>query len=209
VPTDSRRSEVLTWRRIAFGTAALASLALSVWLLFLQVENYYTSDGSFGLQYRTNALFHRGYHHFWVFDLSVPYWLGVLLAAAPPIWWLADKQYRETRTRREGRASLWHNVMTKRSCAYVLTASALAAAAALTGFGHDQLFRPISDEQTVLASTTFFGPPAIFFACAALIGLRPDPAERRRSRGQCVACAYNLTGNVSGTCPECGTVAQD
>jgi hypothetical protein len=28
---------------------------------------------------------------------------------------------------------------------------------------------------------------------------------RRRRRGLCVNCAYNLTGNVSGICPECGT----
>ena len=32
--------------------------------------------------------------------------------------------------------------------------------------------------------------------------------ERRRRRrprpGRCQACAYNLTGNVSGVCPECG-----
>ncbi len=27
---------------------------------------------------------------------------------------------------------------------------------------------------------------------------------RRRRRGLCVACGYNLTGNVSGVCPECG-----
>jgi hypothetical protein len=27
----------------------------------------------------------------------------------------------------------------------------------------------------------------------------------RRSRGLCPICAYDLTGNVSGTCPECGT----
>ncbi len=26
-----------------------------------------------------------------------------------------------------------------------------------------------------------------------------------RSTGQCVSCGYDLTGNVSGTCPECGT----
>jgi hypothetical protein len=27
---------------------------------------------------------------------------------------------------------------------------------------------------------------------------------RRRRRGLCVKCGYNLTGNVSGVCPECG-----
>jgi hypothetical protein len=26
----------------------------------------------------------------------------------------------------------------------------------------------------------------------------------RRDRGLCPACGYDLTGNVSGTCPECG-----
>jgi predicted RNA-binding Zn-ribbon protein involved in translation (DUF1610 family) len=28
---------------------------------------------------------------------------------------------------------------------------------------------------------------------------------RRRRRGECLDCGYNLTGNVSGVCPECGT----
>jgi len=28
--------------------------------------------------------------------------------------------------------------------------------------------------------------------------------EIRRKRGQCVQCGYNLTGNISGVCPECG-----
>jgi hypothetical protein len=27
---------------------------------------------------------------------------------------------------------------------------------------------------------------------------------RRRSPGHCQQCGYNLTGNVSGRCPECG-----
>ena len=27
----------------------------------------------------------------------------------------------------------------------------------------------------------------------------------RRSRGLCGRCGYDLTGNVSGVCPECGT----
>ncbi len=29
--------------------------------------------------------------------------------------------------------------------------------------------------------------------------------ELRRARDVCLKCAYNLTGNVSGVCPECGT----
>ena len=27
---------------------------------------------------------------------------------------------------------------------------------------------------------------------------------RRRRKGRCLTCGYNLTGNVSGVCPECG-----
>ena len=29
--------------------------------------------------------------------------------------------------------------------------------------------------------------------------------DRRFPRGRCSTCGYNLTGNVSGVCPECGT----
>ncbi len=29
--------------------------------------------------------------------------------------------------------------------------------------------------------------------------------ERMRAAGRCGTCGYSLTGNVSGTCPECGT----
>jgi hypothetical protein len=34
---------------------------------------------------------------------------------------------------------------------------------------------------------------------------KPARGRRRRQRGLCVKCAYDLTGNVSGKCPECGT----
>jgi hypothetical protein len=29
--------------------------------------------------------------------------------------------------------------------------------------------------------------------------------QDRLRRGLCVKCGYDLTGNLSGTCPECGT----
>ncbi len=32
-----------------------------------------------------------------------------------------------------------------------------------------------------------------------------DPPRRRPRPGCCKACGYDLTGNVSGRCPECGT----
>ncbi len=31
---------------------------------------------------------------------------------------------------------------------------------------------------------------------------------RRRKRGECLNCGYNLTGNVTGVCSECGTAVR-
>ena len=33
----------------------------------------------------------------------------------------------------------------------------------------------------------------------------PRREERLRAAGRCTYCGYDLTGNVSGVCPECGT----
>ena len=44
--------------------------------------------------------------------------------------------------------------------------------------------------------------PLIAFAIpTAIIWYR----DRRRPKGGCHTCDYDLTGNVSGVCPECGT----
>ncbi len=49
-------------------------------------------------------------------------------------------------------------------------------------------------------------PFVIFSAYPAIAFVRgPLRRRRRRKRGECVACGYDLTGNVSGVCPECGT----
>jgi hypothetical protein len=37
-----------------------------------------------------------------------------------------------------------------------------------------------------------------------LMGVVPDELERILNPGLCNGCGYNLTGNVSGYCPECG-----
>ena len=57
-------------------------------------------------------------------------------------------------------------------------------------------------EWVIIGSLTGLGmivlPPVVGMPAA----LR---ARSRRRRGLCINCAYDLTGNVSGVCPECGT----
>jgi rubrerythrin len=38
-----------------------------------------------------------------------------------------------------------------------------------------------------------------------VVGIRNEIIrERRAAKGACRVCGYDLTGNVSGICPECG-----
>jgi hypothetical protein len=50
----------------------------------------------------------------------------------------------------------------------------------------------------------------VLFAAYPLRAFTRGPLRRhrRRKRGLCICCGYNLTGNVSGICPECGTSTQ-
>jgi len=45
---------------------------------------------------------------------------------------------------------------------------------------------------------------AIGFPLALRRDLRDLRARLRAARGRCTKCGYDLTGNVSGRCPECG-----
>ena len=50
------------------------------------------------------------------------------------------------------------------------------------------------------------------FSCAvlgALVVLHLSELFRRQQPGHCVRCAYDLTGNTSGVCPECGLIARE
>jgi hypothetical protein len=54
-----------------------------------------------------------------------------------------------------------------------------------------------------------FGYPAgalMLLPSAWLVMWRRRRERRLRGAGFCFSCGYNLTGNVSGVCPECGTV---
>ena len=45
------------------------------------------------------------------------------------------------------------------------------------------------------------------YPCATFLR-GPWRRHRRGARGQCVHCGYDLTGNLSGVCPECGGSAE-
>lgn len=44
------------------------------------------------------------------------------------------------------------------------------------------------------------------FVAASVAGLLLVGVQRKHKPGRCSSCGYNLTGNVSGRCPECGAV---
>ena len=78
------------------------------------------------------------------------------------------------------------------------------------------LFQPVFSPQFSRAGSShwylelpLYLPFLVFATSLAALCVYPRlPFTRRRWRrkhGLCVSCGYNLTGNVSGACPECGT----
>lgn len=57
-----------------------------------------------------------------------------------------------------------------------------------------------------------FWAPTVVFGAYPAVALVRNPARRRHrrmQRNQCLTCGYDLTGNVSGVCPECGARTRD
>ena len=53
-----------------------------------------------------------------------------------------------------------------------------------------------------------FVPLWIPFALVLALTIHLWERDRPKPRGHCVHCGYNLTGNVSGVCPECGNAVE-
>jgi hypothetical protein len=83
--------------RHLFNLAAAASLVVCCVLAFIRWDNSQTRDGSFGLKYRTNPYFHRGYHSFWIADFEVSYAAGIGATSALPLAWVVARLVRRPR----------------------------------------------------------------------------------------------------------------
>ena len=75
------------------------------------------------------------------------------------------------------------------------------------GFGFSTL--PMGDtgvEHRYIGVGLPFWIPTVLTAVYPTVHFVRGPLRRwrRRKAGQCVGCGYDLTGNVSGVCPECG-----
>ncbi len=76
--------------------------------------------------------------------------------------------------------------------------------------GQFPTLRPI--QLWTVSPSTFGGPTTITLPLSLpfIFMLLPTaamwlwPHRHRRTAGQCLGCGYNLTGNTSGVCPECG-----
>lgn len=53
--------------------------------------------------------------------------------------------------------------------------------------------------------TSYFLPIHFLVGCLLLVAVPLFVVSRNFPSGHCRRCGYNLTGNTSGTCPECGT----
>ena len=66
----------------------------------------------------------------------------------------------------------------------------------------------ISDGHAVLGVVfPLWFPAVLCLTCSFLVIRKPFRRWRRRKRGRCETCGYDLTGNMSGTCSECGSRA--
>jgi uncharacterized paraquat-inducible protein A len=92
-------------------------------------------------------------------------------------------------------------------------ASMILAGLAVSGILHLPPKSPLLPALLLVVAFSFFAGILLLFVAPSLrwswTGLKlkreNDLVEQRARAGQCTTCGYNLTGNVSGTCPECGT----
>ena len=66
-------------------------------------------------------------------------------------------------------------------------------------------FADNTNQRELLVRFPTWAPTTVVGAALVWMGVSRYRRRRRRTQCHCVSCGYNLTGNISGKCPECGT----
>lgn len=68
-----------------------------------------------------------------------------------------------------------------------------------------QIYTPYDPKWYMEGSTSLYTPAIVFLIIAIALAAVRKYLPTRFPLGSCGQCGYPLKGNVSGTCPECGT----
>ena len=90
---------------------------------------------------------------------------------------------------------------------YRLPRSETPFASLLPAWHRRQIVANASSENSWVYHTTVAIPFGLPLSLTALVTLWLWSRDRRIPPGRCQNCRYDLTGNVSGRCPECGETA--
>ena len=87
---------------------------------------------------------------------------------------------------------------------------AYCQAPVLPGSDRGRILRDVPPRRVALVVVPLWFPFVIFSAYPVIAFIRgPLRRHQRRRKGLCVKCGYDLAGNVSGVCPECGAETSD
>ena len=66
----------------------------------------------------------------------------------------------------------------------------------------------LGDRATTWATLLTYGVGAVVGVVSYFVTWKRGEAKERARQGRCLKCGYDLTGNISGVCPECGTAVE-
>ncbi len=188
------------WRFVAFGSAAACVSLIAIWL----------SSIRFFVTYSNAADFEFSLHHGRIRFIIRP-GESVRGAGTPLGWKLIDTRYGELWRSMSRRDRLRMAGLRLPTWEHVDIAAQTVPIARERGFVvYDYGTFPMRTVMDLYQSEIPLWMPTLSAALLAAVAWRRcHVAHRRRKRNQCVSCGYDLTGNVSGRCPECGGTVPD